>query len=148
MMFLTNNERNEILFRMMYDDEILHQMYKYVTSLILLESEVTDFIKQLKKYEEVGLCFYLYYMDSLEREDERKVCGFSNFALRETPEGSFYDISHIGDESMHKYFNKIFQEDGYFIASDNFLKKDSQEEEIFNSLPERKEHTWKPVVIK
>lgn len=148
MMYFAYNEKNEEFFKKIYDDEILRQMFKYITSIVLIEDEISAFVEQLKAYENVGLSFYFYYMDSLEKEDERRICGFSNFALTETEEGSFIDISHIGDEDMHKYFNKIFQDDGYFIVSDNFLRKESYEEQVFKKIPERKERTWNPIIIK
>ncbi len=148
MMYFAYNEKNEEFFKTMYDDEILRQMFKYITSMILVEDEVPAFMEQLKRCEKLGFSFYFYYMDTLEKEDERRMCGFSNFALRETSEGSFIDISHIGDEYIRKYFNKIFQEDGYFIASDNFLRKESYEENVFEKVTERKERTWNPIVIK
>lgn len=123
-------------------------MFKYITSAILLEDEVPDFIEQLKRFEKLGLSFYFYYMNTLENENERKLCGFSNFAIRETTEGSFMDISDIGDKDIHYYFNRVFENDGYFIVSDNFLKKDSFEEFLFKSISEKKEKGWKPIVIK
>lgn len=148
MRYIEYSERNEAMFKAMYDDEVLHQMYKYITSAILHESEVSEFIEQLKKFENVGLSFYFYYMDTLEREDERKLCGFSNFALRETLEGSFIDVSDIGDADMRKYFIRLFNQDGYFMASDNFFNKASREEKVYDSLPEKKDKLWTPVVIK
>ncbi len=154
MTYFSKSQKNISFFKLLYDDEILHQMYRYVTSIVLVEDEVPAFINRLKTLENVGLSFYLYYMDMLEKEDERRVCGFADFDIARQTEGSdigieessFIDISDFNPKEMHNIFVKLFQQDGYFIVSDNLLSKDDFEKDVYNTLPERDKPDLKLII--
>ena len=59
------------------------------------------------------------------------------------PESNVIDLTYFNDDEINKYFCKMFFEDGYFIVSDNSIRKDSYEEltyaEIINRIKTEKD---------
>lgn len=141
MMFFSKTLENIESFKQLHNDEILHSIYKYESSISVDESDLMAYIEHFKACEKLGLSFYFYYLDS--DENDRKIIGFSNFAIKDMPESHVFDLTYFNDNEINKYFCKILSEDGYFIVSDNSIKKNSYEElaytEIINRIRKEKD---------
>ena len=141
MMFFSKTLENIERFKQLYNDEILHSVYKYISSISVDESDLTAYIEHFKACEKLGLSFNFYYIDS--EENNRKIIGFSNFDIKDMPESNVIDLTYFNDDEINKYFCKMFFEDGYFIVSDNSIRKDSYEEltyaEIINRIKTEKD---------
>ena len=141
MMFFSKSLENIERFKQLYNDEILHSVYKYISSISVDESDLAAYIEHFKACEKLGLSFNFYYIDS--DENNRKIIGFSDFAIKDMPESNVIDLTYFDDDDINKYFCKIFFEDGYFIVSNNSIKKASYEEltykEIINRIRKEKD---------
>ena len=143
MMFFSKTPENIERFRELYNDEILHSIYKYLTSISVAESDLSAYIEHFKACEKLGLSYTFYYIDS--DENNRRIIGFSDFAIKDMPESHVIDLTYFDADDINKYFSKIFREDGYFIISDNSIRKDSYEEltykEIINRVRKDKDNS-------
>ncbi len=135
MLFFSKNEKNIAHFKALYHDEVLHQMYRYISYIFLGEDEVEEFIEGLKQYEKVGLSFYFYYIDTAEPLAEKRICGFSDFATYKISGDHFLDLSDFDSEDMPRVFTKLFQQEGCFVVSNNSLKKNAYKEYALDTLP-------------
>ena len=144
MMFESKKIENIEYFKMHYNDESLHIAYKYLSTINLGEEDVKKYMDYLRECEKLGFSFYLYYMDTYE--ESRELVGFSNFEIKEFSDSHLIDLTAFDDDHINSYFCKIFREEGYFIVSDNTLRKDTYEEKIFTNITkevlsgERKPH--------
>ena len=66
MMFFSKTLENIERFKQLYNDEILHSVYKYISSISVDESDLTAYIEHFKACEKLGLSFNFYYIDSEE----------------------------------------------------------------------------------
>ena len=126
MMFFAKEPHNIEQFKNMYNDEIWRALYKYIYYIRLDEDEVKDFFSCLKKFEDVGLSYFFYMMDT--DEYRREMVGFTNFALEHSEENILLDLTILDNTDINGCFRQIFQEEGYFLVSDNMFKRGSQEE--------------------
>ncbi len=135
MMFFSKTLENIERFKQLYNDEILHSVYKYVSSISVDESDLLAYMEHFKTCEKLGMSFYFYYIDS--EENGRKIIGFSDFAIKDMPESNVIDLTYFDDDEINKYFCKILLKDGYFIVSDNSIRKGSYEELIYTEIINR-----------
>ena len=143
MMFFSKTIENIERFKQLYNDEVLHSIYKYVSSVSVDESDLESYMKYFKACEKLGLSFNFYHIDS--DESGRRIIGFSDFAIKDMPESHIIDLTYFDDDEINKYFCKIFHKDGYFIVSDNSIRTGSYEElsyeEILYRIKNEKEKT-------
>ena len=136
MKFKEKDIDNIEFFKMLYNDETFRSMYKYFSTISVDESDVQNYITYLKRCEEFGLSFYIYYMDS--DRDSLEMVVFSNFEIKEMPESDLIDLTFFDTEWINRYFCKIFREDGYFIVSDHTLKNNSLDGIVFKDISDKK----------
>ena len=125
-MFFAKEPHNTEQFKNMYNDEIWKALYKYIYYIRVDEDKIKDLFGCLKKFEDVGLSYFFYMMDT--DEYRRDMVGFTNFALDYSQENILLDLTLLDDKDINGCFRQIFQEEGYFLVSDNMFKKDNFEE--------------------
>lgn len=132
MMFFSKTLENIERFKQLYNDEILHSIYKYVSSVSVDERDIDAYINYFRSCEKLGLSFNFYFIDS--EENGRRIIGFSDFAIKDMPESNVIDLTYFDDDEINKYFCKILLKDGYFIVSDNSIRKGSYEELSYEEI--------------
>lgn len=138
MMFFANNKHNIKQFKNMHNNEVWKDAYRYIYYIRLENDEISDYFEHFKKCEQIGFSYFFYIMDT--HEYLREMVGFTNFALEPIEKGTYIDLSRLGDNIINIYFNKIFQEEGYFVVSDNTFKKGSQEEIEYEKVINKVKH--------
>lgn len=114
-------------FKMLYNNDTLRMKYKHITSMLIDESAVEEYLSYLRECEALGFSYYLYVMND-------RIVGFSDFALKETEENDIIDLACFTDEEINKLFCNILKEEGYFIVSDNAITENSYEEKIYTEI--------------
>jgi hypothetical protein len=119
--------QNIEFFKILYNDDILRIKYKYITSISVSEYDIEKYRNYLKDCERLGFSYYLYLLRD-------RIIGFSDFALREMSDSDVIDLSSFSCDEINRTFCNIFNEDGYFIVSDNSINANSYEEKLYRKI--------------